>query len=181
MFEAIKAGWKLTKISFGMLMEEKKLMVFPFLSAIFSILMLIGFFAPLFILGIISESGGAATSAESILFFAVLFIYYVGTSFLAIFFNVALVHSVKARLEGDGESLGSSISFALSRFGVILQWAILSAIVGMIMNLIEGAARKAKGIGPLLLGLLRGIIGLAWGSSDFLYYSCYCLPESGGC
>ncbi|MCR4335327.1 MAG: DUF6159 family protein [archaeon] len=166
MFESIKAGWKLTKVSFAMLMEEKKLMIFPFLSAFFSILLLVGFFAPFVITGALSVN----TDTESfgnVLYLAVLFAYYIGTSFLAIFFNVALVHAVKSRIEGSGESMSSSISFAFSRFGVILQWAVLSALVGLIMNAIESAARKVKGIGPLLLGILRGIIGLAWGLLTF--------------
>ncbi|MFH1390848.1 MAG: DUF6159 family protein [Candidatus Diapherotrites archaeon] len=166
MFESIKAGWKLTKVSFSMLMEEKKLLIFPFLSAIFSILLLIGFFAPFIITGVLSINPDTE-QLGNILYLVVLFAFYLGTSFLAIFFNVALVHSVKVRIEGQGESLGASVSFAFSRFGVILQWAILSAIVGVILNMIESAARKAKGIGPLLLGILRGIIGLAWGLLTF--------------
>ncbi|MAG17956.1 MAG: hypothetical protein CL944_00610 [Candidatus Diapherotrites archaeon] len=162
MFESIKSGWKLTKISFSMLMEEKKLMVFPFLSAIFSILLLIGFFAPLSILKVLDFGAGALEGTSAVLFFFVLFVYYLGTSFLAIFFNVALVYAVKARIEGDGASIGQAISFAMSRAGTILPWAIISAIVGLILNAIENSARKAKGGGAIVLMIIKGIIGLAW-------------------
>lgn len=161
MFESIKVGWKLAKTSLAMLMEDKKLLMFPFLSAIFSILLLIGFIVPFAITGVFSNVSGLE-QIGAVTGIIVLFAYYLITSFFAIFFNVALVHSIKEKIEGEGEGITASIGFAFSRFGTILSWALLSAIVGMILKTIEDTARKAKGIGGLVLMIIKGVIGFTW-------------------
>ena len=161
MFESIKVGWKLAKISLAMLMEDKKLLLFPFLSAIFAILLLIGFIIPFVITGVFSNVGGLE-QIGAVTGIIVLFSYYLITSFFAIFFNVALVHSIKEKIEGEGEGIGSSIRFAFSRSRTILSWALLSAIVGMILKTIEDAARNVKGVGGLILMLIKGVIGFTW-------------------
>lgn len=155
MFESVGRGWKVTKVSFSILMEDRKLLLFPLLSAVFAILLLIGFIAPFFVLGI------AEIFDEGWKFFALLFVYYAVTSFFAILFNVAMIHSLKAFLEGKNESIGASIAFALSRFFVILQWALISATVGVVLNALEG--RKAGWIG----WIVRAIIGVAWAVITF--------------
>ena len=166
MFESIKAGWKLSKLSFRILMDEKKLLIFPFLSAFFSILLLIGFIVPFLITGAI-ELNEQTSELGSSLSLLVLFLYYLGTSFLAIFFNVGLVHSMKLRIEKRDVSIGDSFRFSLSRFGAIFKWAFISAIVGIILNALESSARKAKGIGGIVILIIRGIIGFAWAVLTF--------------
>ena len=161
MFESIKVGWKLAKTSLAMLMEDKKLLLFPFLSAIFSILLLIGFIVPFAITGVFSNVSGLE-QIWAVTGIIVLFAYYLITSFFAIFFNVALVHSIKEIIEGEGEGIGSLIRFAFSRSRTILSWALLSAIVGMILKTIEDTARNVKGVGGLVLMIIKGVIGFTW-------------------
>ena len=161
MFESIKVGWKLAKISLAMLMEDKKLLLFPFLSAIFAILLLIGFIIPFVITGVFSNVSGLE-QIGAVTGIIVLFSYYLITSFFAIFFNVALVHSIKEKIEGEGEGIGSSIRFAFSRSRTILSWALLSAIVGMILKTIEDTARNVKGVGGFILIIIKGVIGFTW-------------------
>ena len=163
MFESVSRGWKMVSKSFSILREDKKLLLFPLLSGFFSILLLIGFLAPLFLAGLLSQSEQALGQA---LFYAVLFGYYVCTSFLAIFFNTALVHSLKTKIEGKDESLGASIGFAFSRFAVILEWALVSATIGLVLNAVEGALSKNRG-GQLVASIIRAIIGFAWAILTF--------------
>ena len=164
MFESIGRGWKITKLSFNLLMEDKKLLVFPFLSTISAILLLIGFFFPLIITGVIS---GSSEAIGNILFYLVLFAYYIVTSFSTIFFNVALVYSLKTKIEGKDSSLGEALGFAMSKFFVILKWALLSAIVGMIMRAIENVSKKGGPIGKIIGGIVNMIIGVAWSILTF--------------
>lgn len=165
-FDSIKVGWKLTKLSFRILMDEKKLLIFPFLSAIFSIFIAILFFIP-FILVEALKISDSNTQLGNILVPVVLFLYYLVTSFFAVFFNVGLVHSMKSRVEGKAVSIGSSISFAFSRFVVIFKWAFISAIAGLILNALENAAKKARGIGGIVISIIRGMIGFAWAVLTF--------------
>ncbi|MCH7902242.1 hypothetical protein IIC68_00660 [archaeon] len=165
-FDSIKVGWKLTKLSFRILMDEKKLLIFPFVSAIFSVFIGILFFIPFIFVEAIKLSE-STSQLGSILVLVVLFLFYLVSSFFATFFNVGLVHSMKSRIEGKDVSIGASIGFAFSRFGVIFKWAFISAIVGLILNALENAARKARGIGGIVISIIRGLIGFAWGVLTF--------------
>jgi len=62
--------------------------------------------------------------------------------------------------------LGASIGFAFSRFLVILEWALVSATIGLILNAIEGALSKNRG-GQLVASIIRAIIGFAWAILTF--------------
>ncbi len=163
MFESLVRGWRMFKVSFSILMEDKKLMAFPTLSALFSVLLLIGFIAPFAAAGLLSLS---SETIGSILLYVVLFFYYLCTSFLAVFFNVALVHSIKSKLAGRPDTLGASLGFAASRFSVILQWAIISAVVGIILRAIERAGGR-NAVGRIIAGLVAGILGVAWSILTF--------------
>ncbi|HLC92441.1 MAG TPA: DUF6159 family protein [archaeon] len=162
-FKSISRGWRLFKLSAKIILEDKKLIVFPILSGIFSILLLIGMIAPFLVVGLVSMS---SEGAGNILVWVLLFVYYFATAFLSIFFNVALVHSLKSKLDGNGASVGQSLGFAMSRFFVIAQWAVLSAIVGIILRMIERAGGRNI-IGRIIAAIIATIIGAAWSILTF--------------
>ncbi len=162
-FRSISRGWRLFKLSAKIILEDKKLIVFPLLSGIFSVLLLIGMIAPFIIVGLVST---ASEGAGNLLIWPLLFVYYFATAFLSIFFNVALVHSLKSKLEGKDSSVGQSLGFAVSRFLVIAEWAVISAIVGIILRAIERASGRNI-IGRLIASLIAGILGAAWSILTF--------------
>jgi hypothetical protein len=78
-----------------------------------------------------------------------------------VIFNVALVFAATDRIEGRTPTIGSSLAQAWGRRNVIFSWAILSAVVGTIIRLLE------QRLG--LVGRLIGIAGgLAWAVATFL-------------
>src|SRR5580704_12779755 len=69
-----------------------------------------------------------------------------------VIFNVALVFAATDRMEGRTPTVGGSLHQAWSRKGVIFRWAVLSAVVGTAIRLLEQR-----------LGLVGRLIGIAGG------------------
>ena len=78
-----------------------------------------------------------------------------------VIFNVALVFAATDRIEGRTPTIGGSLAQAWGRKNVIFSWAILSAVVGTAIRMLE------QRLG--LVGRLIGIAGgLAWAVATFL-------------
>jgi hypothetical protein len=78
-------------------------------------------------------------------------------SFITIFFNVALVHVVVRRWQGEPARGIDGVRAALRRVGVIAGWAILTTTVGLVLRLVE----------RLTLGISRMVLGIAWSVASF--------------
>lgn len=77
-----------------------------------------------------------------------------------VIFNVALVFGATDRIEGRSPTVGSCLAQAWQRKGVVFRWAVVSAVVGTAIRLLE------QRLG--LLGRLIGLAGgLAWAVATF--------------
>jgi hypothetical protein len=162
MFESIGRSIELFRTSWGILMADKKLLVFPLLSGIISLIVLATFILPL----VIGQFLGG------LFFYAALFVFYLVSSFVVIFFNTALISCVNARLQGRDMSVGEGLSNALRHFTPILGWALLSATVGIILQLIR---ERVGFIGQIAAGLVGG----AWGLVTFFVVPVLVLEDKG--
>lgn len=156
MFESLFRSWDIVKKSFGVLMSEKRLLIFPFLSMLVMLVLLASFIVPVFVLG------------DNVLFIPLLFVFYFASYFVVIFFNSALVHAASEKLDGKDVSLSGSISFSLSRIVNIAGWAFVSATVGIILSMLRSASNKNSGIGGLVTRIVISLIGAAWSFATFL-------------
>jgi hypothetical protein len=147
MFERISRSIELVKVSWGILMEDKKLLAFPVMSGIVTLLVIATFILPL-----IFTNGMLETN--TIAGIVLLFLFYVVTYFVVIFFNVGLISCVNARLHGRSMSVGEGLSAAARHVGSILMWAIIAATVGLILRLIE---ERVGFLGQIAAGLVGGI------------------------
>lgn len=84
---------------------------------------------------------------------------FVATS-ATVIFNVALVFAATDRIEGRTPTVARSLAQAWQRKGVIFRWAILSAIVGTAIRLLE----ERLGLVGRLIGFAGG---LAWAVATF--------------
>jgi hypothetical protein len=162
MFESIGRSIELFRTSWGILMADKKLLVFPLLSGIISLIVLATFILPL----VIGQFLGG------LFFYAALFVFYLVSSFVVIFFNTALISCVNARLQGRDMSVGEGLSNALRHFTPILGWALLSATVGIILQLV----RERVGI---VGQIAAALVGGAWGLVTFFVVPVLVLEEKG--
>lgn len=94
------------------------------------------------------------------LFFAIACGSVVATA-ATVIFNVALVFAANDRIEGRAPTLASSMAQAWARRGVIFEWALLSAVVGTAIRLLE----QRLGLVGRLLGFAGG---LAWIVATYL-------------
>ncbi len=160
----ISNSWALVKQSFAILSKDEELMLLPILSAISCILVSAS------VLG-----GGAlyvypqvqAAAANQLtwrpshsLLFGFMFVFYLVNYFVIIFFNTALVSAASVRLGGGKPTLGGGLQAAWRRLGVIFQWALVAATVGMILRMIE---ERSGFIGRLVVS----VVGMAWTLATF--------------
>jgi len=153
-------SWKITKLTFGVIKQDKEILLFPIISSILSIIFILAMILP-FILTYLADSNNENV-AIGILQYVLIFILYLGLAFIATFFAVAVVNTAKKRFEGGNATFWESIGKAFSKIHYIFLWSLLSATVGLILKIIDKMAEKAKGAGKIILYILKGIFGLAW-------------------
>ncbi len=152
MFERISRSIELVKTSWRILMEDKKLLVFPLLSGIFTLIVIATFILPL-----IFSEGALSLATNSVTGIILLFLFYLVSYFVVIFFNVGLISCVNAKLHGKDMTIGEGLSAAGKHLGSILAWAIIAATVGLILRLIED---RVGFLGQIAAGLVGGIWSL---------------------
>ena len=106
MFESIGRSFELVKTSWNILMDDKKLLVFPVLSGIVTIIVILTFILPLLVSGALM----GMSTAGPIAYYGILFLFYVVSYFVVIFFNTALISCVNAKLNGKDMSVGEGLS-----------------------------------------------------------------------
>jgi hypothetical protein len=107
-----------------------------------------------------------------LVFYIALFAFYLVSYFVVIFFNTALVSCVNARLQGKEMSVGEGLKNALNHFTSILAWALVSATVGIILQLLK---EKGGVIGKIAASLVGG----AWGLVTFFVVPILVLEDKG--
>lgn len=169
MFESIGRSFALVKTSWGILMQDKKLLAFPILSGILSLMVFATFVIPLFV----SEMFfGTVVQGGSLVFYAILLLFYLASYFVVIFFNTALISCVNARLNGRDMSIGEGLSNALRHGPAILAWALISATVGLLLQIIR---ENAGFIGDIAAALIGG----AWGLVTFFVVPVLVIEDTG--
>ena len=157
-------SWRLTKMSFSVIKQDKEMLLFPLLAGIFSILFAVVLIYPTIIVAFLQQ-GAVDDGAELVLNvvdYAILFVTYLGLSFIATFFSVCVVYTTKVRFSGGDATFMDSIGFALTKLHLIFAWAMVSATVGMLLRALDHAAERAGAIGRIVIAIITAILGLVW-------------------
>ena len=158
--------WNLVTQSFRLLRSDKKLLVFPVLSAIGAAALALPFLLALFGM---RPDGGPHWGPNTWLF---VFLWYWGASFITIFFNCALAACVQMRFAGQDPTLADGLRRAASRVDTIFMWSLISATVGQIARAVE---ERAGWIGRLIIGA----VGLGWGMATYLVIPVLVMEDAG--
>jgi hypothetical protein len=154
-------SWLLIKASLEVLRADNALLILPVLSGLATVTLAVGFVA----LGALDGVFTAMHTDRSVhaygSFYVWLFCWYVVQYFVVIFFNTALVGAAIALLKGERPTVELALELAVSRIGIILGYAVISATVGVLLNAL---ARRLGLIGRLI----EGALGLAWAAATFL-------------
>src|SRR5712691_12053885 len=154
-FARLRIGWQLTKVSLGVLRQEKGLVLLPFLSLLFTGVAWLVFFVSLFLLA------GPNTWFGYWLFYVGLALVYFVTFFVSIYFNAAVMGAAMIRLNGGNPTISDGLKVAKENIRRIAGWALVSATVGLVLRVI---AERFGWVGRII----AGIAGAAWGIVTYL-------------
>jgi len=152
MFERIIRSLELIKASWRILMEDKKLLAFPIMSGIVTLLVIATFVVPL-----IFTDGAYSLATNSVTGIILLFLFYLVSYFVVIFFNVGLISCVHAKLNGKSMTVREGLSAAGRHIGSIFAWAVVAATVGLILHMIED---RAGFLGQIAASIVGGVWSL---------------------
>ena len=154
MFDRFKRSFALVRASTEVLRQDTHLMLFPLISALSLLLVLVAFALPVFGLAAFDGLGKRGL-------YSIGFLFYVVQYFVIFYFNTALVGAVMIRLDGGSPTLRDGLRIANSRFAAILGYAVIAATVGVILRAIQ---ERVGFIGRIIVG----IIGSGWAVATFL-------------
>ncbi len=154
MFDRFQRSWQLAGECMRLLLQDKRLLVLPLLSALAIVVLTASFALPL-LPALRAHVGPASTRGLSTLTYLALFLFYWLQYTVIIFFNTALVEVAMRRFDGEDAGIGDGLRRAASLLPVILIYAAIAASVGTLLRVI---AERVGIIGRIVVGL----IGLAW-------------------
>ncbi len=149
----------LLKKSWGVLREDKELMVFPILASIGALVVLALFAAP--VVAVFVGKGESVGSKLPVWMYPVIFAFYVVSFTVTNYFGAALIGAANIRLEGGNPTLRDGFRIANSHFGAVLAWSVVAATVGLVIQAIQQRA----GVAGRIAG---GLAGVAWSLVTFL-------------
>ena len=161
MFARITYTWALMRASWDVLKKDKTLLLFPMLSGICCVVVLISFAVPIFVAGAWHPPVRGASQVDVTVYYGILFLFYIANFFVITFFNTAIISCAMLRMAGGSPTVGDGFREAAARLPQIAGWALLSATVGLILRIIED---RSKWVGRLVAGLL----GMAWTVTSFM-------------
>ncbi|HTV43250.1 MAG TPA: DUF6159 family protein [Candidatus Sulfotelmatobacter sp.] len=153
--------WSLMSDSWQVLKLDKSLVVLPLISGVCCLLLLASFAIPIVATGAWRPPGHDSETVRQVIYYGTIFAFYAANYFIVVFFNAAIVACAATRMGGGNPTIGDGIRAAASRLPVIAGWALVSATVGLILQIIEDRSDK---IGQIVAGLL----GMAWTVVTFL-------------
>jgi uncharacterized protein (DUF697 family) len=159
-------GWSITKQSWGILRQDKHLLLFPILSGLVCLLVAAATFGPwvLYVVTHIKDGSKEAVQAQLAArgpgHFLVLFVTYFLCFSIVTYFNTALVACVMNRFNGGDSSAKAGLRLATSRLPRIFAWALVNATVGVLLNALK------ERVGWLARFFLGGV-ELMWNVATF--------------
>jgi hypothetical protein len=159
----IGRSFELVGQSYRVLMQDKELMLLPLMSGAFIVVVAASFFFGFGIEHRLEGQGDPFT-------YGILFLMYVVTYAIGIFFQAAVVAGATERLRGGDPTVGSALAAAGRRIVPIIMWAVVAATVGMLLRAIQ---ERAGFIGRIVVG----IIGAAWSIATFFVVPVIVLEE----
>jgi Family of unknown function (DUF6159) len=168
-------SWQLFVGSLQVIGRQPKLLLFPAMAFVSTIVVILCFLSPVALLPTghvwshlehwkavahrlfeMTQSVGSTrhaiptTSAE-----IYLVVLYLASMFCATFFNVASYHEIMKALAGDDVSIGEGLRFANSRLRAILAWSLFAGVVGLIIMALE---KRFGWVGRWVMKF----VGMAW-------------------
>ena len=157
-----KRGWVLAGQSWRLLRAHRGLLAFPVLGGVLALLLV----APPAVAGAYLLDEGDTIPGAALLALAV----YLG-SFIAAFVGVGLAAAVDAALRDEPTGLGVGLRAASSRLGAICGWALITAVLSVILRALESRGELAA--------IAAALVGGAWSVISLLAVPAIALENAG--
>lgn len=156
-FNRLAFGWRLGTTSLGVVVRDKTLMLFPVLTGISGALLFAAFvfgIGPENLAAVADQQGEGGNGEVPPLYVALAFLCYFSVSFIAVYFNVALLAAAQQSINGKDTVLGDGLAVANRHLGKIFGWALISGTVGLLLSILEGNGKIGQ--------IVRKLLGAAW-------------------
>ncbi|MEI8062269.1 MAG: DUF6159 family protein [bacterium] len=160
-----KASRMIVSQSWKVLKDEKGLAWFPVLSAIVSLVALIGMVATFFFVvmgGNIHAFDNIKETGGNVISYVILFVYYLVMFLITNYFLAGMYIIIHGRFKGQNISFTDGINGANKNLGKIFMWSLISATIGVVLRIV---ADNFKIVGRVV----AYILGAAW--SILTYFS----------
>jgi hypothetical protein len=171
--DKLRRSWRLMVASLNLLRRNRGLLLLPLVSGA-SILVLLGLVLGGGVLVLLPHLRGG-DHVELVLqgwqawaAFGILAVTYLLCSFIAIFFNSALVGCTLRQLEGKPCSVRDGLRMAWERRGAIFGWALLYSAVGVLLSWLEERLSALPFVGALISKIILRLVGATWTLVTFL-------------
>lgn len=147
--DRLKTGWALSMDSLGVLRAESSLTAFPFVAGVAGAV-----YVGLVMGGAVLLTGtdpGPAT-------YAALFAVYLGSAFIAAFFAAALTYNAREVFRGRDPTLADGLAAAWRNRRSLLAWAVVSAVVGVLLRVVESQDNPLARVAAMLFGVAWGVL-----------------------
>jgi hypothetical protein len=156
----IENGWGIAKASWRVLSKDRELVLVPLVAGVGSVVAFLAICGP----GLLLLDGSEGTGSGNAAGWIFVFVASVIAVWVSAIGQATVVAGAGQRMDGRDPTLGTAFEEARTRLGRLLQWAILSTVVSVILDQIEQR-----------LGFLGRIV--AWiGSAAFSVISFLALP-----
>jgi hypothetical protein len=157
-FDRISNSFTLAKSSWRVLWTDKQLVVFPIVSGVCLLMVLVSFAVPFAVIPGAFDAVKNEMDANGrvpVWVYPLAFAFYFCNYFVIVFCNAALVSCATIRFNGGTPTLGDGFGMAIRRLPQIFAWALVSATVGILLKAIENAHERAG-------QFISAILGTAW-------------------
>lgn len=152
---SIGRGFRLAKASWGVVKADRELLLLPIVSFLCMLAVSVVFGLGAFGIGLPKRG-----QTPNPLLYVLGFCLYVAVTFIAVYFNAAVIATAMKRLRGEDAKISEGLALARRHIGKIFAWSVLTATVGMVLRALQ---ERAGLIGRILIG----IVGVAWNVITF--------------
>jgi Family of unknown function (DUF6159) len=158
MFDRISRSWTLAGECWDILKDDPALLIFPLLSTLAIIVLMVSFALPVWAVYHNLQAtltDGSTTHTARLLSYVGIYVFYVISYSIVMFFNSALIAVALQRLDGEPASVREGLQTAIANLPAILGYAVIAATIGTLLRAIED---RVGFIGRMV----TAIIGAAW-------------------
>ena len=154
-------SWRLTKIAFGLVFQDSALLVFPLVAGLSAVAVLALFALGTLYLAPLLLVGGSLSTSYEVVGIVLFLVAYFSTTFIAVYATAGLIGAATLKLEGQQPTASDGWTIARANLSRLAVWALISATVGLLIQLVSSRFRGAAGI------IIGGIAGATWAIATY--------------